>query len=73
MWAAAVVIPLAAMALPIALILLAVLADALFLIWAAYRMWHDEWAARVGSFISARVLHPIDRLMHPVHPRPRLR
>lgn len=72
MWAAAVVIPLAAMALPIVLILLAVLADALFLVWAAYRMWHDEWAVRVWGFIGARVLHPIARVMHPVHPRPRL-
>jgi hypothetical protein len=71
MWAAAVVIPLAAMALPIALILLAVLADAVFLIWTAYRMWHDEWAVRVGDFISARLLHPIVRLVHPVHARPR--
>lgn len=70
MWAAAVVIPLAAMALPIALILLAVLVDALFLVWAAYQMWHDEWADQVGSFITARVLHPIGRLMHPGRPRP---
>lgn len=68
MWAAAVVIPLAAMALPIVLILLAVLADALVLLWAAYRMWHDEWAERVWSFIGARVLHPIGR----PQPRPRL-
>jgi|SoiMethySBSTD1v2_1073268.scaffolds.fasta_scaffold1822002_2 hypothetical protein len=51
MWAALVVIPLAAMAVPIALILLAVLFDVLFVGWWAFRMWHDEWAVRVGSFL----------------------
>jgi hypothetical protein len=61
MWAAAVVIPLAAMAFPIVLILLAVLFDVLFLSWYAFRMWHDEWAVRVADFL----LKPLRGLWHP--------
>ena len=68
MWAAAVVIPLAAMALPIVLILLAVLFDALFLGWFAFRMWHDEWAVRVGEFL----FQPLRTLFHVKRPVPRL-
>jgi len=64
MWAAAVVIPLAAMAIPIVLILVAVLVDALFLGWFVYRMWHDEWAERIGQAI----LHPIRAFTHLKHP-----
>ena len=67
MWAAAVVIPLAAMAIPIVLILLAVLVDALFLGWFLFRMWHDEWAERLGNAI----LQPIRRLLPPKDPVPR--
>jgi hypothetical protein len=67
MWAALVVIPLAAMAVPIVLILLAVLVDVLFLGWYAFRMWHDEWAVRVGAFL----FRPIRGLMHP-RPVPRI-
>jgi hypothetical protein len=57
-----VVIPLAAMAVPIVLILLAVLFDVLFVGWWAFWMWHDEWAVRVGEL----VLRPFRR---PAHPR----
>ena len=67
MWDAAVVIPLAAMAIPIALILLAVLVDALFLGWFLFRMWHDVWAERVGHAI----LIPIRGLLHVKPPVPR--
>ena len=67
MWAAAVVIPLVAIAIPIVLILLAVLFDALFLGWFLFRMWHDEWAERLGNAI----LQPIRRLVHPKHALPR--
>ena len=66
MWAAIVVIPLAAMVIPIVLILLAVLVDILFLGWWLFRMWHDEWAARVGVLL----LWPF-RLF--VHPKPVIR
>jgi hypothetical protein len=67
MWAAAVVIPLAAMAVPIVLILLAVLLDVLFLGWFMFRMWHDEWAEHVGNSL----LMPIRGLMHLKRPVPR--
>ncbi len=70
MLAAAVVIPLAAMVLPIVLILLAVLVDVIFLGWSAFRMWHDEWAVRVGGFAHDLFLHPIRTLAHPHHPVP---
>ena len=68
-WAAAVVIPLVAIAIPIVLILLAVLFDALFLGWFLFRMWHDEWAERVGNAI----LNPIRAFMHSKQPAPRVR
>jgi hypothetical protein len=56
------------MAIPIVLILIAVLIDALFLGWFLFRMWHDEWAVRVGNAI----LNPIRELMHSKHPAPRV-
>ena len=68
MWAALVVIPLAAMVIPIVLILLAVLVDAAFLAWYAYRMWHDEWAQRVGVLL----VRPFRGLMHPKPMVPRI-
>lgn len=68
MWAAAVVIPLAAMALPIVLILLAVLFDVLFVGWFAFRMWHDEWAESVGEHL----FQPLRTLMHVKRRVPRL-
>lgn len=61
MWAAAVVIPLAAMAIPIVLILFAVLLDVFFLGWYVFRMWHDEWAVRVGELVT----RPFRGLWHP--------
>jgi hypothetical protein len=64
---ALLVIPLAAMVIPIALILLAVLVDILFLGWAVTRMWHDEWAVRVGQFVSGHVIRPIRNLAHTHH------
>lgn len=67
MYAAAVVIPLAAMALPILLILLAVLVDVLFLGWAAARMWHDEWGVRLAAFAESH-LSRLARGLVPRHP-----
>jgi hypothetical protein len=71
MYAAAFVIPLAAMAVPIVLILLAVLIDALVLGWFAFRMWHDEWAPRIAAFIG-RAITQVRGLHSPTHPVPRL-
>jgi hypothetical protein len=68
MAAALVVIPLAAMIVPIALILLAVLVDVAVLSWMAFRMWHDEWAVRVGDYVGAHVFRPLRGLAHPHHP-----
>jgi hypothetical protein len=59
------------MAIPIVLILLAVLVDVLFLVWAVFRMWHDEWAVRVGAFITSHLFRPIRGLILG-HPTPRL-
>lgn len=59
MWSAAVVIPLAAMVVPMALVLLAVLFDLLFLGWFLFRMWHDFWAVSVGAFISDHLVRPV--------------
>lgn len=61
---ALVAIPLAAMLLPIALILIAVVVDVLYLGWMAYRMWHDEWGVRVGQYVSGHVVRPIRNLAH---------
>lgn len=72
MWSAAIVIPLAAMVVPIVLILLAVLVDVLFLGWAVFRMWNDEWAVRVGAFITDHVFRPF-RGVIPGQATPRLR
>lgn len=57
--AAAVVIPLVALAFPIVLILLAVLIDLVALLWFGYRYWHDEWSGRVGHYIRDRIAHPM--------------
>jgi hypothetical protein len=73
MGAVAVIIPLAALALPIVLILLAVAVDVAALLWAAYRMWHDEWAVRVGQFVTAHVWHPARRVGHVHGGHPHLR
>ncbi|NUQ11296.1 MAG: hypothetical protein HUU26_03050 [Gemmatimonadaceae bacterium] len=70
MLAAAVVVPLAAMVLPIVLVLLAVLFDVLFLGWTVFRMWHDEWAVRVGAFAQDHLFHPLRSVAHPRHPVP---
>jgi hypothetical protein len=59
-----VVIPLAAMVLPIALILLAVLADIAALCWVLYRLWHDEWSARVWNWAESHMMRPMKRIAH---------
>ncbi|HEX9564967.1 MAG TPA: hypothetical protein VF981_13380 [Gemmatimonadaceae bacterium] len=56
------------MLLPIALILLAIVIDAFYLGWMAYRMWHDEWGVRVGDYMTGHVFRPIRNLAHPHHP-----
>ena len=42
MGAGPVVVPLVALLIPIFFVLLVVVFDALFISWAAYRIWHDR-------------------------------
>lgn len=71
MGAAIVAIPLAAMLLPIVLILVALLIDVFLLGVMGYRMWHDEWAVRVGHFTHDHISGPIHRLTHRNQATPR--
>lgn len=57
MGAAILVVPLAGMAIPIVLILLAVTLDIGAVLWALYHLWHDEWSVRIWHGIQTRVLH----------------
>jgi hypothetical protein len=51
------VVLLAGMAVPIVLILLAVIVDMGAVVWALYRLLHDEWSARMWHGLETRVLH----------------
>jgi hypothetical protein len=42
MGAGPIVVPLVALAIPILLVLLAAVFDAVAITWAAYRLWHDR-------------------------------
>lgn len=42
MGAGPIIIPLVALLIPILLLLMAVVFDAVFVSWAAYRLWHDR-------------------------------
>lgn len=64
MGAAIVAIPLAAMLLPIALIVVALVIDVFILGSLGYRMWHDEWSGRVGHFAHDHITGPVSRLTH---------
>jgi hypothetical protein len=61
MGAAAFVIPLAGLVLPIVLIFIALLIDAIAVVWYAYRLWHDEYGVRLGQFITNRMTRPVGR------------
>jgi hypothetical protein len=52
MGAGPIVVPLVALLIPILFLLLAVVFDAVFISWAAYRIWHD----RQHGYLK-RVLH----------------
>jgi hypothetical protein len=62
MGAAEFVIPLAALALPIVLILAAVLIDIVVLTWFAYTTWRDDWAIRLGRFASDHFMRPLQHV-----------
>ena len=58
MGAGIVAIPLAAMLLPIVLLVVAVLVDIVALFWMAYSFWRDEWSGPMWRFILAHTPHP---------------
>lgn len=51
MGAGPLVIPLVALVIPILLLLAALVFDALFMAWVAYRAWHDRVRARRGRLL----------------------
>jgi hypothetical protein len=56
---APVVILLVGLAFPIAVLLLALVLDAVALVWVLYRLWHDEWSATLS-----RQLHRLGSVPH---------
>lgn len=60
------VIPLAALVVPIGLILLAVLVDTIALLGFAYVMWRDEWAIRLAHYLGDHFVRPLRRVIRPV-------
>lgn len=53
MGAGPIIIPLVALLIPILLLLMAVVFDAVFVSWAAYRLWHD----REHGFLKRLIHH----------------
>ena len=47
MGAAPLVIVLVGLAVPIVVLVLALVVDAFVAVWLLYRLWHDEWSARL--------------------------
>ncbi|HSA56225.1 MAG TPA: hypothetical protein VLE53_10990 [Gemmatimonadaceae bacterium] len=66
-------IPLAAMLLPIVLLVVAVLVDLVALAWMGYRFWRDEWSGPMRQFILVHTPHPgrwvLAHLHHPFSAR----
>ena len=56
---ALLVIVLCGLVLPIVMVLSAIVFDALVVLWALYRFWHDDWALRITrTFTHAHIPHP---------------
>jgi hypothetical protein len=64
MGGAAVILVLAGLVFPISLLLLAVVFDAVVVIWALFRLWHDTWSPRFKR--AARHVH-VPHFPGPVH------
>jgi hypothetical protein len=64
MGAAVIIVLLAGLALPITLILAAVVVDMAGLLWYAYRLWHDDWSPRAWEFVTVHMFQPAARLAH---------
>jgi hypothetical protein len=67
------VVLLAGLVFPILLILTAVLLDALALVWAVYKVWHDDWSHRTWEFLTIHVFSPLSRATRSRQVVPRLR
>jgi hypothetical protein len=65
MGAAEFVIPFAALVIPIALILLAVIVDVVTLLWYGFSILHDEWAVPVGRYVRSHFVRPFARRARP--------
>ena len=72
MGATVLVVLLAGLALPILLIITAALLDVFAVVWALYRMWHDDWGHRAWEFLTLHTLSPVARFAraHRLVPRP---
>jgi hypothetical protein len=61
MGAAIVVIPLAAMFLPIVLLVVAVVVDIIALLWMGISFARSEWSPRLTAYGRALLFHPVHR------------
>ena len=68
MGGAPLVILLVGMVVPIAVLILAIVIDAFVGLWLLYRLWHDEWSARLWNS-SRRVVHVPPWHLHPARHR----
>ncbi len=50
-----VVVPLVALVFPIGLLLSALIFDAVVVVWAVYRLWHDDAAPRIWRWTVRKV------------------
>ena len=62
---AAVVLVLAGLTVPIAMVLAALVFDALFLAWMAFEFWHDEWQPRIARGLKHVASATWHRMPHP--------
>lgn len=68
MGAAPLVILLVGMAVPIAVLILAIVFDAFVALWLLYRLWHDEWSVRLWKSMRRHTHIPHVR-WHPARTR----
>lgn len=61
---AAFVITLVSLAIPIVLLFAALLFDAVVVLWALFRMWHDDWSPRLVGLVTRPFARPHGVLRH---------
>ncbi|HVZ76590.1 MAG TPA: hypothetical protein VG818_01265 [Gemmatimonadaceae bacterium] len=64
MGAAAFIIVVAGLVVPITLLLLTALADAIVVAWALYRLWHDRWWPFASRVLADHVVGPAAMALH---------